>query len=135
MKTNMSETIRLIRESKGYSQEYLASRLRITQQAYSKMEKHPESMTLNRLKDLAHILNVPYLTLLGEENMYFMQSINQQGGQAATKLILESKHSSSDHDELIKSLHAEVEFLRSLLLNLHQNFSPLPTGANKIPSP
>lgn len=116
MKTNMSETIRIIRESKGYSQEFMASRLKITQQAYSKMEKQSESMTLNRLKDVAHILNVPFLTLLGEENMYFMQNINQQGGQAATKLILQNQDSSSDHNELIKSLQAEVEFLRALVL-------------------
>ena len=116
MKTNMSETIRIIRESKGYSQEFMASRLKITQQAYSKMEKQPESMTLNRLKDVAHILNVPFLTLLGEENMYFMQNINQQGGQAATKLILQNQDSSTDHNELIQSLQAEVEFLRALVL-------------------
>ena len=112
----MSETIRIIRESKGYSQEFMASRLKITQQAYSKMEKQPESMTLNRLKDVAHILNVPFLTLLGEENMYFMQNINQQGGQAATKLILQNQDSSTDHNELIQSLQAEVEFLRALVL-------------------
>lgn len=118
MKTNMSETIRIVRESKGYSQKFMASRLKITQQAYSKMEKQPESMTLNRLKDVAHILNVPFLTLLGEENMYFMQNINQQGGQAATKLILQNQHSSSDHNELIKGLQAEVEFLRALVLKL-----------------
>lgn len=81
MKISMSENIRLLRESRGYSQEYIASRLHITQQAYSRLEKHPESMTLERLRDLAKILDVPLLTLLGEENMYFMQNINQQGGK------------------------------------------------------
>jgi transcriptional regulator with XRE-family HTH domain len=118
MKTNMSETIRLIRESKGYSQEFMASRLHVTQQAYSKMEKQPDTMTLKRLKDLAHILDVPLFSLLGEENMYFMQNINQQGGQAATKLIFQNQLASMEHSELIKSMHEEIEFLRSLVVKL-----------------
>ena len=116
----MSETIRLIRESKGYSQEFMASRLHVTQQAYSKMEKQPDTMTLKRLKDLAHILDVPLFSLLGEENMYFMQSINQQGGQAATKLIFQNQVSSTENSELIKSMHEEIEFLRSLVVKLQE---------------
>jgi transcriptional regulator with XRE-family HTH domain len=120
MKTNMSETIRLIRESKGYSQEFMASRLHVTQQAYSKMEKQPDTMTLKRLKDLAHILDVPLISLLGEENMYFMQNINQQGGQAATKLIFQNQVASMEHSELIKSMHEEIEFLRSLVVKLQE---------------
>ena len=49
MSQNISETIRLIRESKGYSQEYMASQLNITQQAYSRLEKQPETITLRYL--------------------------------------------------------------------------------------
>jgi transcriptional regulator with XRE-family HTH domain len=49
MKVNISETIRLIRESKGYSQDFVASKLYITQQAYSRLEKNPENMTLKSL--------------------------------------------------------------------------------------
>ena len=118
MSQNISETIRLIRESKGYSQEYMASQLNITQQAYSRLENQPQTITLQRFRDLSKILNVPILTLLGEENMYFMQNINQQGGNAATKLVLQNKTTSSVHNELIKSMQNEIEFLRNLVLKL-----------------
>ena len=118
MSQNISETIRLIRESKGYSQEYMASQLNITQQAYSRLEKQPETITLQRFRDLSKILNVPILTLLGEENMYFMQNINQQGGNAATKLVLQNQTASSEHSELIRSMQNEIDFLRNLVLKL-----------------
>ena len=120
MNTNMSETIRLIRESKGYSQEFVASKLYITQQAYSRLEKNPESMTLQRLRDLAKVLNVPLLTLIGEENMYFMQNINQQGGNAATKLVLNQSSNPTEQSELFKGMQDEISFLRELVLKLQR---------------
>lgn len=114
----MNETIRLIRESKGYSQEFVAIRLNLTQQSYSRLEKNPENMTLSRLRDLAKILDVSLLTLLGEENMYFMQNINQQGGNAATKLVLNQANIPSDENELFKGMQSEIVFLRDLVLKL-----------------
>ncbi len=114
----MNETIRLIREPKGYSQDFIASRLNLTQQSYSRLEKNPESMTLSRLWDLAIILDVSLLTLLGEENMYFMQNINQQGGNAATKLVLNQASTPIEQNELFKGMQNEIVFLRELVLRL-----------------
>jgi DNA-binding XRE family transcriptional regulator len=37
--------IRMLREGIGLSQEYVAEKLNITQQAYSKMEKNPKNAT------------------------------------------------------------------------------------------
>lgn len=58
MKVYTTDNIRLIRVSKGFSQEFIAKKLNITQQAYSLMEKNPDIMTLKRLKDLCKILDV-----------------------------------------------------------------------------
>ena len=96
MKTNMNKTIRLIRESNGYSQDFVATRLKLTQQSYSRLEKNPENMTLKRLRDLAKILDVSLLTLLGEEDVYLVQNIIQQGGDAASKLVLNQENNPSD---------------------------------------
>ena len=96
MKPNISETIRLIREKKGYSQDFVASKLFFTQQSYSRLERNPENMTLSRLRDLAKILDVSLLTLLGEEDVYLVQNIIQQGGDAASKLVLNQENNPSD---------------------------------------
>lgn len=88
MKPITSETIRLIRESRGYSQEFVANKLGITQQAYSLGEKNPDSMTLKRFRQLSKVLDVPLITLLGEDNVFVQQNYNQNGGHAAAQMIV-----------------------------------------------
>mgnify|MGYP006166742777 FL=1 len=50
------EKIRLIRISKGYSQEYMAFMLNILQGTYSKLEKDNIVITIQRLFSIAEIL-------------------------------------------------------------------------------
>ncbi len=83
---NALSTIRIIRESNGLSQKYVADKLEITQQQYSNIEKHPENASLKRFKELSSIFKVPVTTLIGETENYIQQNFQQQGGQAATVL-------------------------------------------------
>jgi len=70
MKTTnpLSKRIRNIRESLGYSQEYVADQMNISQQMYSKIEKNPERTAYDRLKKLAFILQVDVITLLADND-------------------------------------------------------------------
>jgi hypothetical protein len=77
-------------------------------------------MTLSRLLDLAKILDVSLLTLIGEENMYFNQNNNQQGLSAATKLVLNQANIPSEQNELFKGMQNEIIFLRELVLKLQK---------------
>ncbi len=83
---NTPSTIRIIRESNGLSQKYVADKLEITQQQYSNIEKHPDNASLKRFKELSNIFKVPVTTLIGETENYIQQNFQQQGGQAATIL-------------------------------------------------
>ena len=65
IRKNISEIIRTIREEKQLTQLYMAKKMRVTQQAYSKMENNPENVTLKRLRDIAELLGVELITLLG----------------------------------------------------------------------
>ncbi|HEY4327154.1 MAG TPA: helix-turn-helix transcriptional regulator [Mucilaginibacter sp.] len=56
--------IRNIRESKGYSQFYLATKLGISQNAYSKIELGYSSITVDRLLKIADILDTDIIDLL-----------------------------------------------------------------------
>lgn len=47
--SNISDTIRLLREASGFSQKQMAEKLTITQQAYSNLEKKPERISLGRM--------------------------------------------------------------------------------------
>jgi DNA-binding XRE family transcriptional regulator len=63
-KPTLSEKIRSIRATRGFSQEYIAKKLHITQQSYSLCEKMPEKMTVDRMKKVCAILDVKLCDLL-----------------------------------------------------------------------
>ncbi|WP_343063018.1 helix-turn-helix transcriptional regulator [Rhabdobacter roseus] len=67
---SVAANIRKIREFRDYTQEYLAMKLGISQNAYSKIELAYTRLTLERLLQIAYILEVDTLDLIrceGEE--------------------------------------------------------------------
>jgi transcriptional regulator with XRE-family HTH domain len=58
--------IRVQRMIKGYSQEYMAFRLNISQNAYSKLERGETELTVRRFYEIIEILEVPMNSLLTE---------------------------------------------------------------------
>jgi transcriptional regulator with XRE-family HTH domain len=107
IKISISDNIRLIREAKGYSQDYIAKKLKVSQQAYSSMEKQPDNMSLKRLIDLCKVLEVNLVTLLSEDNVYVQQNYNQQGGQASNKMT--ANNSSELEKELYERIIAQLK--------------------------
>jgi transcriptional regulator with XRE-family HTH domain len=65
--------IRKIREFRNYTQDYLAAKLQISQNAYSKIELGYSSVTINRLIEITEILEIELADLIcpdgGEINM------------------------------------------------------------------
>ena len=61
---SVAANIRKIREYRNYTQEYLAMKLGISQNAYSKIELAYTRITLERLIQIAQILNVDIVDLL-----------------------------------------------------------------------
>lgn len=59
--------IRKIRSEKNYTQDYLAAKLGISQNAYSKIELGYSSVTLSRLIEITDILEVDFTELLNPE--------------------------------------------------------------------
>ena len=114
-----SNRIKVLRESLGYNQEYVASQLNITQQALSKIEQNPENATLSRLKDLSLVLGVSLVSLIGEDDTYILQNFQQQGGQASTIMyttgVAESERKA--YENHIKDLKEQIALLSDLLKN------------------
>lgn len=67
--------IRKIREFRNYTQDYLAAKLNISQNAYSKIELGYSSITLNRLINIAGILEISLVELINfsGEDVSFMK--------------------------------------------------------------
>ena len=70
------QKLRLIREFRNYSQEYVAEKLGITQHAYSRIENNQTKLSTERLERLAAILNIPPLELLSDKEpvIHFMEA-------------------------------------------------------------
>ena len=118
MKKENINRIKEIREGQGLSQEAVAYQLNISQQAYSRIEKSPDSASLKRLRDLSNVFGVPLNSIVGEEDTYIQQNFQQQGGHASsivhvhgTMNVLEKEI----YDEHIKDLRQQIETLTQLL--------------------
>lgn len=60
----VSEKIRIVRLTLGYSQEYMAQELGISQNVYSKNERNMKDVSLERVIQICEILNIPFEGLL-----------------------------------------------------------------------
>jgi transcriptional regulator with XRE-family HTH domain len=104
---DISENIRKIRVAQGYSQEFIAKKLGVSQQTYSQLERNAEEASLRKLKELAKILNVEFLTLINGEEKFIQTKLNQQGGHTATKMVF-----NNTQDDYISHLKSEIDQLR-----------------------
>ena len=68
--------IRKIREFRNYTQDYLAVKLHISQNAYSKIELGYSSITLSRLIQVAEILEVDLEDIINTDDDELMQKLS-----------------------------------------------------------
>ena len=109
MKTHSK--IRQLRDIKGYSQEYMASKLDISQNTYSRIENGIISLSMDRLHKIANILNTEVHQILDfDEDKLFGK---------ATRFAKCNCESNVNMIRLYKNyvqhLEHEVAFLRTLL--------------------
>jgi len=72
----VATNIRKIREYRNYTQEYLAAKLKISQNAYSKIELGYTKITVDRLFRIADILEVDPIDILIKENEGALQLVS-----------------------------------------------------------
>lgn len=72
----VAQNIRKIREYRNYTQEYLAAKLRISQNAYSKIELGHTKITVDRLFRIADVLEVDPVVVLNIEDAEFLSTFN-----------------------------------------------------------
>jgi transcriptional regulator with XRE-family HTH domain len=97
--------------------DYVAAKLELTQQAYSRIEKNPESASLKRLKQLSEILGVTLTTLIGEEDTYIQQNFQQQGGNASTVMYVTqpTEFERAAYESHLNDLRSQIDVLQKLL--------------------
>ncbi|HVS90391.1 MAG TPA: helix-turn-helix transcriptional regulator [Mucilaginibacter sp.] len=78
----IAANIRKIREYRNYTQEYLAARLHISQNAYSKIELGQTKITVGRLFQIADILDATPEDIIAKDDIGLLSAINSASASA-----------------------------------------------------
>jgi transcriptional regulator with XRE-family HTH domain len=111
--------IRTLRDLKGYSQEYIAGKLEIAQNTYSKLEADTSKLNIEMLEKIASILEVTVNDLISEEPMVLNFNGINHGAQGNFELI-ENFHSGQKelYEKIIVSKDEEIGRLNKIVESL-----------------
>ncbi len=112
MTKGFAERIKVIRISKGFSQEDVATHLNISQSAYAKIEQGTSKLDTKRLLKIAELLKVEPSELLSSDNEKFVFN-----NSTITKSFIEHYYDGIKevYESQITSLKEEIAFLRRLV--------------------
>ena len=107
--------IKKVRELRNFTQEYMATQLSLSQEGYSKIEADKTKVSLERIEQIAKVLNIDLLDLLNFDEKYvfnnfssFQQNIKNEYGKS-TEVEKEL------YERIIEQQKTEIEFLRNIL--------------------
>lgn len=109
--------IRKIRELKGYSQEFLASQLEISQRQLSRIENNDTDLSLSKLETISNILEVTLNQLLGFDEKFIFQHCENAFGNNQNYYAFSDKERDL-YEKRISHLEKEITYLRTQLENI-----------------
>lgn len=129
------QKLRLFREFRNYSQEYIAEKLGITQTSYSRIENNRTKLTAERLGQLAAILNVPTTDLLSDD-----EPVIQCNDSSFHHLMLTQKDEWNElldnmrqhYEQLISRKDERISFLENEVNNLRDERDRMIRSIEKI---
>jgi len=114
METGIGNRIRKIRKLKGYTQDFMAAKMNISQRAYSKIENNNIKLDWNRIVLISKLLEVDPMSLVNFDDNLIFNNCSQSGKFEIfnNHFPLELKES---YEQRIEELKNEIAFLRNLL--------------------
>lgn len=95
--------IKRLREFRNFTRQYLADMLEISQNAYSKIENGSTKLTIERLEQIAQLLDVPVDTVLSEKSVFNFENNTISKFYALIENL---------HEEKEGILQQQIEFLQ-----------------------
>lgn len=123
---SICKNIRVIREIKGLSQEYMSLRLHISQSAYAKLERGETKMTVDRLKEICKVLEIDMLELFRESHILERLQGNPSSFDHSGS---PSRKSYSTHLDTLKDELMMLKEERKRLLRILEQISRPPKSA------
>lgn len=123
----INEKIRLMRETKNWSQEEMANKLAMSTNGYSKIERGESKINTERLEQIANILDMDVLELIsvGERNVVLFQesdhNLNIIGSNENIDLaVAQLKRELTHKEEIIEMQKREISMLQEMVTLLKQ---------------
>lgn len=101
----IAEKIRKLREVKGLKQETMAKRMGLTTNGYGKIERGESSITLDRLEQIAQVLEVSTLDILQFDDN-FVYNITTMNNSATNGIVNNYSLSEAERTLLMKQIEA-----------------------------
>lgn len=101
----IGEKIRRLRESKGFKQEGMARQMGLTTNGYGKIERGESSITLDRLEEIAKVLQVSALDILQLDDQ-FVYNINTMNYSATNGIVNNYSFTEQEREALFGQIEA-----------------------------
>jgi len=108
MSISTGNKIKKIREFKNYTQDYMAGKLGISQNAYSKIETGQSKLDTDRLQEISDLLDVPVETILNDH----LQIFNSNTGHVDKYYGCYIENLQDENKELIQLLKEQIAHLQ-----------------------
>ena len=119
IKEDFAARIKGLRETRKYTQEYMAESLGISQRSYSSIENGQTQLTVDRLFDIAEVLQVSVGDIIGTDNQYvYNNNFNNHAPQNKGNLVFNQDNFEEQrqlYERLLKTKQEEIDFLKSLV--------------------
>lgn len=109
------KNIRKIRELRGYSEEYLALKLGMSQNNYSKIELGKIALTIDRMSEISKILEIEPSKLLEFDESIILNN-NNLTSLNSTKIITDKLLES--YERRIEGMVEEIKTLKTIIEKL-----------------
>jgi len=112
--------IKKIRELKGYSQDYMASQLEISQRQFSRIEKNEVDLNLSRLTEISKLLEVTPSQILGFDEKFIFQNCEAPSAFAKThNYYAFSEKERELYEKALQDKEEIIALLKEQLRNRH----------------
>ncbi|MFY8127017.1 MAG: helix-turn-helix transcriptional regulator [Chitinophagaceae bacterium] len=117
MELSIGNKIKKLREYRGYSQDYMAKKLNISQEQYSYLENRQKQIPDSTIEDISKLLDFSKEEIFNFKSENFIKnyfSDSSTGCFNITTLIIEChEHERKAYHELISVLRKEIEELKN----------------------
>ena len=117
--------LRKLRMEKGYSQEYLAEVLEVSQKTYSNMENSKSSVSIDTLKKIAEEYKIDLIELLSDDRVIVQNNSSRESSTFQGGIII--NHMS---EELLNQMKERIEELKQTISEKNKHIELLEKRLN-----